>query len=162
MIPILQTQFHPRGNCLMACVACILEVSLDDLPDLYQMADSGIPWPLNFFQVIKERGLLLEMCYAYQGRPRGYSIANGMGPRGNLHSCVAKDGAIEFDPHPDGGGLINIEYYWTITDPQIPAKLLKPSRRELRHDPTAELACAHVQREIDGGALQLCRYEEVR
>ena len=44
-----QTKFgYPEGNCLMACVASILEVGLDDLPDLFERCciqrEDGVFW----------------------------------------------------------------------------------------------------------------------
>jgi hypothetical protein len=43
--------------------------------------------------------------------PAGWSIANGPAARGLPHSCVAYDGAVVHDPHPDRAGLLKIDSY---------------------------------------------------
>ena len=49
--------------------------------------------------------------------PRGYTIANGPGPRTKpggdpiYHSCVALDGVIVHDPHHSRAGLTEIEEF---------------------------------------------------
>lgn len=58
MKPVDQTQFGwPHGNCFMACVASIMEVGLDDLPDLYEPTkDDKAHWWNVFMDAIRGYG----------------------------------------------------------------------------------------------------------
>jgi len=60
---------------------------------------------------LKGRGWMLTTLGA--NAPRGYSIASGPSPRiaGAYHSCVALDGKVVHDPHPDATGLSSIHEY---------------------------------------------------
>jgi len=43
--PVMQTRFgDPEGNCLMASVASILGIALDECPDLYEYEKRGLNW----------------------------------------------------------------------------------------------------------------------
>jgi hypothetical protein len=102
----------PRGNCLMASLASILEVPLESLPDLYEEGARRSPAdPESWWW-----GILLETCFAHgihvevmepgdwrnpNGYPPGYAIASVRVP-GQVpgHAVVALDGVIVHDPHP--------------------------------------------------------------
>lgn len=119
MRPVTQTRFGwPEGNCLMACVASILEVDLEALPDLYeaqQEREDGSWWNA-LHEALKERG----WSCVYVGwdtdiaAPQGYAIAGGDSPREDVvndkgenagHTVVVKDGRVVHDPHPSRDGL---------------------------------------------------------
>jgi hypothetical protein len=123
--PIDQTKFgRPDGNCWVACVASILEVSIGELGDLEDAHrqtliewenGNGFKWSL-----ILAETHALGFTVAWIGMnnpelprlpPRGYSIANGPAPRGLPHSCVALDGVVVHDPHPDREKLVRIDSY---------------------------------------------------
>lgn len=105
---ILHTQDGPPGNCMQACVASVLELPLEEVPHF--CADNR--WPFNFHEWLNERGLFfLEVSFAEHGIDAradymGYHLIAGPSPRGNfLHSVVALNGEMVFDPHPDRTGL---------------------------------------------------------
>ncbi len=125
MKPIDQDKFErPDGNCWSACVGSILELSLEevgDLADAHRMAaigwDNGgeFQWSL-ILPELHALGVTVGFIVMNNPRlpnlpPRGYSIANGLSQRGLPHSCVALDGEIEHDPHPERSGLMEINSY---------------------------------------------------
>lgn len=122
MKPVYQTRFGSIGNCYTACVASILEVSLEELSEherlyqeyaraheerRYKERDDwfdrlrGEQWRLGFIPVV--------IPHFY--KPKGYAIKSGMGSRGLLHCCVALDGEIVHDPHPSDEKLTTVEDY---------------------------------------------------
>jgi hypothetical protein len=98
MKQVYQTKFgEPEGNCFNACVASILECSLEDLPDLYEIEQTGENWLVGLNNALRPIGYGIvhipaseeKPCEAYI--PEGcHFIASGMGPRGLLHSVVMR------------------------------------------------------------------------
>ena len=112
MIPTDQTKFgKPEGNCFSACIASILEVPLEALPNLNGYSDDD--WWLKTQQWIEENSdysyievtitTLEEAAYSFGN---SYWIATGKSPRGNCnHAVVFLGGKMVHDPHPDRAGL---------------------------------------------------------
>ncbi len=73
MTPVYQTIHGPQGNCYAACVASILETSLEDLPPYVAVRRPN--W-----------------------EPPGYSIASVRVRDGSIHAVVCLDGQIVHDP----------------------------------------------------------------
>lgn len=123
MTPIKQTILSDRengivGNCWQACVASLLDLSIDEVP---HFCDSD-NWPLNFYGWLKERGLaclefkLLEGFYQMENW--GYHLISGPSPRNSgLHGVVGYNGEIAFDPHPDNTGLLEGAWVYTFIFP---------------------------------------------
>jgi len=135
MVPVTQTRVgYPEGNCFMAAIASVLEVSLDDLPDLFDECcewhedgrwDHGDWWGVTRGAV---RSLGWDIVYIptkdHKGVPPGYSIAGGPSPRKDVvngdgknagHAVVCLDGRMIHDPHPSGDGLDgNVVDEWYI------------------------------------------------
>jgi hypothetical protein len=117
MIPVFQTKYGERdGNCFMACVASILEISLEDCPDLYDETGAYAPGT-NWLQVAADwayahaDALLIGLGPNDDGLmkpPQGYAIISGLSPFGYMHACVALNGQVVHDPHPHGLGLVQI------------------------------------------------------
>ena len=109
MWPVPQTNLgHKTGNCFAACVASILHLALEDVPNFCVFAGD---WWIEMQKWLAEKGLTaLEVKLAEQslstvtvGLP---VIFTGKSPRGtHLHSVVGK--AMEkgfvyaYDPHPE-------------------------------------------------------------
>jgi len=122
MKPIYQTRFAgpdapvaEQGNCFAACLASILECSLEEVDVLFD--ESGSEYWLDVFQKrLSDRGFPYKMLmmaptnwtvHHLRGVPY---IAGGPSPRGDwLHSCVYLNGELLHDPVRDGGGLVNGE-----------------------------------------------------
>lgn len=129
MKPIDQTRFSPTekplGNCFSACVASILEVSLQEVLDDGQIADSDCGW-LAWKLWLNKSGY--GLIHLRNDPPswffpiEGYAIMSGKSPRGDfLHSVVALDGEMVHDPHPSRAGLEGIED-WVVLYPRDPAR----------------------------------------
>lgn len=124
MIPVHQTRFGEQGNCLAACFASILEVSLADVDfscsdaapgEWYWLALSRLAsLGYGFFDVRAGRNKdgEAEICI-----PNGeYFIASGKTTRGPiLHSVVChaqnRRWSMVHDPHPDGTMLSSVVYF---------------------------------------------------
>lgn len=109
MKPVEQTILHPPdGNCFAACVASILELPIEAVPNFRTEGDG---WWREWQQWLAERNL------AFLGWPsdelggdqvradtlRGYSICTVRYelPNGGLnHSVVALNGETVWNPHP--------------------------------------------------------------
>lgn len=116
MRPVLQDRFGNVGNCFEACLASILNLELQDVPDL----GSNDVYERNLARFLETRGLI----YVLIDRPNElekqmmqhmfaarvvYHVIEGTSPRGGPHACVGKNGLIVHDPHKGGGGLIKVQ-----------------------------------------------------
>lgn len=114
MINVFQTKKHnpptSRGNCFAACIASILEISIDDVPpieDIHDFNDKEAGTDV-FRKVLatwlKSRGLAARQydvpeSIAHRHAPIGYAIGTAPSPRGPwLHSCVFLHGELVHDP----------------------------------------------------------------
>lgn len=120
MIPVNQTTFGIKeGNCHAACVASILEIPIDQVPNFAKGNDSEA-MHAAFGKWAWEHGQdVLEMYTGYlDGKPlyfcgyQPYVILSGKSPRCDDHHAVvgriSKSGfgfEVIHDPHPDKTGL---------------------------------------------------------
>jgi hypothetical protein len=149
MIQTVQTRFgFPHGNCLMACVSSITEISLDNLPDLFDETCWFDPetrkwrhdykdrdWWTVLREALNRRGWDIMYrdvsnlsVYAARGMPQGWSIACGPSPRAKVvnsdgenagHTVVCWNGGVVWDPHPSGDGLAGPVEDWIIMLPPL-------------------------------------------
>lgn len=114
----------PPGNCFAACIASILECSIDDVPQPTEDERDAEGWvrPGGYWERLGA-WLLRAGFYLVDFGPHRpwttldldttsehtYWIANGDGPRGCKHSVVVRVGdggmRMEHDPHPSRAGL---------------------------------------------------------
>jgi len=120
MKPVDQTAFTPTdGNCFTASLASLLEISLEDVPDL-----SGPVWDSwrKAIRTINNWLSYQNLCYVEididrRGRilppkmPPVYCLLSGQSPRlkGCDHTVVGRGDGDNFeivhDPHPSRAGL---------------------------------------------------------
>lgn len=132
MIPVDQVRTgNPQGQCTEAAVASLLEVSLGDVPDLWegQSADEERP-PRRWVELL---GLILShgcqfVRYHVSRTPlndfdldaldlhrearfvaRGFHLLGGKNPDGFDHMVVAKDGVVVHDPNPSRNSIVVVE-----------------------------------------------------
>lgn len=121
---VRQTRFgKPQGNCYEACLAMVLGVSLDEVPDrwvaLGEWKDEDEEALIGGW--LRKRGLVrVQINPAYiDGKPRISApgvpvILSGPSPRGAWnHAVVGLEGPddwIFFDPHPDDTFIERIEH----------------------------------------------------
>ena len=108
MKPVFQ---KGMSGCWEACIASILEIPLEEVPDFDPDQNGGLDsgtgeWfdrTSDWLQ--KNHGLYLVAAAAVpELMPRGYHIITGKSPRGNCdHAVVGRDGAPAHDPYPGGG-----------------------------------------------------------
>jgi hypothetical protein len=121
MIPIDQTIYGPEGNCFQACIASILEVPLDDVPECL-----GGRYDQRLLDWLHSKGLGLVLKPTAGGWLTGYCILTAKSPRteGN-HAVVIKDGEVVHDPHPERDmGIGEWKYLWAfyLLDPAVLVK----------------------------------------
>lgn len=130
MKPVMQTLFGKgKGNCYAACIASILEIPIEDVPNF--CAQSQYNWHKAVADWMSVRGLriialefstrkglwggeALKRCWTY-GLGGEWVILSGLSPRSTdranpmYHSVVGQPRGWGFrmvhDPHPDGTGL---------------------------------------------------------
>ena len=121
MIPVPQRIPHNPpddfGDCWNACIASVLEFPYEAVPHFGEFNNIGntvfhlwltlLRLRVKYWVVVDDE--LDEV-------PKGYSIAVGPSPRfpDMNHCCVALDGKVVFDPHPDNRGLDSIIRYEVI------------------------------------------------
>jgi len=120
MIPANQSEI--AGNCFAACVASILEVQIDQVPDCRPQARKLWYDRLNDWL----RGFDLQLCFGeVPPCAEAFVIATGPGPRGCRHAVVWRNGKMVHDPHPSRAGLERMEEYWFFVaiDPRIKGQI---------------------------------------
>jgi hypothetical protein len=122
MMRIYQSRHGNRGNCFEACLASILEIPLDQVPDLSLYEDS---WDLELDRWLKVRGWdTIIVTGPVVALVRAPAISVGPSPRGGCyHAVVTLNGKLTHDPHPEGGGLAGPIVYSVYLIPTNPAKL---------------------------------------
>ena len=110
MKPVFQTVFDSvKGNCLQASLASVLEVSLDEVPDLAERDD----WYGMLNKWLRETYGVEVVCIPVGGwTPPGFHLTGGDGGRGMEHVVVGKDGEMIHNPYPRAGGLSEEKQHW--------------------------------------------------
>lgn len=112
MRKVAQTAFgRPDGNCFEACLASILELSLEEVPHFI-----GDDWLYRYNQWLRWHFSLQLITFTPYGMeslsPHTYAIANGPNHHGRPHSVVIRGGArgaVVHDPNPSSSGLLVVE-----------------------------------------------------
>lgn len=127
-----------NGDCVAACIASILELSLDDVPNLH--GGKGFEWSWN--EWLRPFGLQIKRLDAYhQYMIVGYAIAVGWSPRfpGTTHAVVwhgedqwtekgkRNTGRIIWDPSPSREMGLGPLYEFWIFQVCDPAKVVQTS-----------------------------------
>ena len=113
MIPIIQTEFGEKdGNCLTACIASILEVSLDEVPP----TPDDLAWLRMLAAKLKAaHGVMPLLVDSLPPWWDGHVIGYGRSPRGtHNHAVVMKNDEVVHDPHPDQTGLSVLRGYMLL------------------------------------------------
>lgn len=113
MKPVTQSRTGEDGTCFRACIASILEVPESRVPDFGAFGNDDCWWD-DIQTWLGKAGLEYRRLPVGSGKPTGYSTIEGISPRGGLHACVAYDGELVHDPHPQDGtgrGLVEPRYY---------------------------------------------------
>lgn len=110
MKKVYQTKFGKEGNCFVACLASILELNIEDIPD-FRDVDK---WYFDYKRwLLKKFDLDLLALEGWGKRtigfaPKVYAVVSGLSPRGFQHSTIYFGNEMVHDPHMDGGGVTDI------------------------------------------------------
>jgi hypothetical protein len=114
MIPVTQTQLGDHGNCLSACVASLLEIPIECVPNFTRERDPETPQPVKLNTWLSSIGLealycMTDIMHSEHAVPDGYYIMTGWSPRGRPHVVIAMGKSIVHDPHPTRAGLVSVD-----------------------------------------------------
>ena len=113
MKPVNQTKMTPpEGDCFAACVASILELPLNEVPNYSQ----GGEWWVEWNRWLSLRGLYIIEFADKEGKGReylqGFHIITGKSYSGDWnHSVVGYCGKIVHDPNPKKKGIRSHQWY---------------------------------------------------
>ncbi len=113
MKPVNQTKMTPpNGDCFAACIASILELPLNEVPNYSQQGE----WWLQWNEWLSKRGLYLVEFHDQKSKGKeylkGYHIITGKSYSGDWnHSVVGMDGEIVHDPNPAQKGIRSHQWY---------------------------------------------------
>jgi hypothetical protein len=168
MTPVTQSRVGLDGTCFRACLASILNLKESQVPDF---GEEG--WVEEANDFLSKHGLKYRRVPVTSTKPDGYSTIEGISPRGRLHACVAKDGELVHDPHPQDGtgrGLVEPRYYGLLE----PILGRTKYERERQPDvapvgdagPTYKKICSScgvpLQTKMKVLTCQACRYEQMQ
>jgi hypothetical protein len=115
MIPVTQTEVGDRGNCLSACVASLLEIPIECVPNFTSEPHEppGMQ-PIRLNEWLSDLGLRAVYCMTStmhhdHATPDGFYIITGFSPRGRPHVVIGHGKQIAHDPHPSRAGLVSID-----------------------------------------------------
>ena len=106
------------GDCMRACVASVLGLPREEVPHFVQQAwDLGDRTSSGWWALLRDwaqrRGGDFMATYEVWDNYPNLTIADGVSMRGTPHVVVADaQGNPFYDPHPMGGGLIELRGYF--------------------------------------------------
>jgi hypothetical protein len=113
MKPVDQTKLGVDGNCYSACLASILELSVEEVP---VFGLGPVSWLIEAEKWLRAKHgytmigfdpVVVENFYC---RPAMHHLIRGESPRGP-HAVVGFCGEIVYDPHPSRDGLVMVSGY---------------------------------------------------
>jgi hypothetical protein len=144
MIPVTQTKVVVknskgeevvRGNCYAACIASLLEVPIDQVPNVevfFHIEDSSY-WQEVMLTFLNSKGWELSSDHRFRvfhneeiGVEEGkreewikeltdkYYLVSGKSQRGVYHICIYQNGKLVHDPHPTKEGLLTETYFQVL------------------------------------------------
>ena len=113
MKPVQQTITGEGGDCLRACVASLLELPIEEVPNFCEDRDWCV-WLPKLQICLQARGLKMEVyTTSWCEEP---AMAWGYSPRGLPHSVIYQSGRLAHDPHPSGDGIVCPLYFVKIVE----------------------------------------------
>lgn len=120
MKPTSQTVRGNTGNCFAACVASLLEMPIEQMPNHYTDKNGNAPthWLRIWQKFLRPFGLGIVWLpdQGSNSPPPGYAIA-GMRMAGDedTHAVICYDGEIKHDPLPGEGRFCGVDHWYVLT-----------------------------------------------
>ena len=115
MKPTLQTTFGLNGNCLLACLASIMEIDIETIPytnDYDDWQDELNKWLIDNHNIYLMSIRFDLNSYIPAAIHQGYTIGCGKSCNNLMHAVVCFNKKIIHDPLPNSGLTFeNIEYF---------------------------------------------------
>lgn len=106
-----QTKLHDpdkgiKGNCLTACIATLLHLDIEDVPNFEDISDDT--WFFEYKKWLYSKNMI-PITFNNQDSISYYTIMSGPSPRNPKlwHSVIYYKGKIVHDPHPSKAGLVS-------------------------------------------------------
>lgn len=122
MIPVFQTKFENDGNCYAACLASILELCLEDIPDFPNIYSED-EWFEKCRQWCRARTGMDILKITFPNNNHGFFMPGyciGVGKvEGFYHAVICRNGKVVHDPFPGEPNMKTIEYahIFVVLDP---------------------------------------------
>ena len=120
MTPQNQDRFGDKGNCMQACLASLLDIPLQEAPDVMNTPE-GERWEVWLNAQLKPLGYAyIELVFGTNETQLGffeatdlYHLVLGTSPRdpARSHAVIARNRVLVFDPHPDNTGVLSVEAF---------------------------------------------------
>jgi hypothetical protein len=129
MIPVYQTLFFEpdrpvekqRGNCLTACVASLLDLPIEAVPNFIQVDVAGGPnWWWHLHTYLKMMGVEIDGFKIRNPPINRHYIVTGLSARASEeypihHAVIYYNGKMVHDPfRDDPAGLLTTEHSYTF------------------------------------------------
>ena len=126
MTPTYQTNFGDQGNCMQAAIASVLNLPLDNVPDLANDLDTGHPlWHFraqqmlfdvtSYYMIIGSFHPDYTLDYArYSVETDGYYIVIGETNKEQEHANVWNQTGFVFDPVTKGSSNKIVNPFYTV------------------------------------------------
>jgi hypothetical protein len=110
---LTQTKFNTsasRGNCFTTCIACLLDMDIQDVPNVETLFEVSPSFHREVMQQwLNIKGYMMRSACEADIQEGAVYIAGGMTSRGIGHACLYQYGLLLHDPHPSKEGLVTVE-----------------------------------------------------
>lgn len=120
MKPVYQTRFgYPNGNCWEACLASLLEIPLEQVPDRRPEGDRATDAEIADYLLERYGRALAWLRFGASSTPQvlaleaGHYMLGGTCKSGLGHVVVAEKGRVVHNPHP-GTDLVAADILWFL------------------------------------------------
>lgn len=165
MKPLHQTIFGgdngdstARGNCFAACIASILELPLEAVPNFCDHDD----WRHHVNEWLQPRGLFYVDFRLDDGSWRiehavqyaGYHVISGPAERGLRHAVVGYKGNAVHDPHPSGAMLLEDQEFGFLVPTLETPVVVKRANWQSEQPPASLAALVKAKRDRERLSLR--------